>query len=81
MRAYPNLTKYVEDRNAFAKLFKDAPLSINSPKDRKTIRQLIECDLSPENLCCDGELPAAQVRVKARFLNAALNELNIRDQV
>lgn len=24
----------------------------------------LACQLSPENLCCDGELPPAQVRIK-----------------
>ncbi len=29
----------------------------------------VECALSPENLTCDGELPAAQVRRRAAQLN------------
>lgn len=28
----------------------------------------LACALSPENLCCDGELPPAQVRIKERRL-------------
>jgi hypothetical protein len=34
----------------------------------------LESDLSPENLTCDGELSDAQVKIKAKFLNAALAE-------
>jgi hypothetical protein len=35
-------------------------------------------ELSPENLCCDGELPMAQVRVKERKLRADLKALEAR---
>jgi hypothetical protein len=31
--------------------------------------QTVECNLSPENLTCDGELSAAQVRKRAAELN------------
>lgn len=29
----------------------------------------VECELSPENLTCDGELPRAEVNRRARRLN------------
>lgn len=35
----------------------------------------LESDLSPENLCCDGELPMAEVRKRSRLFNAAKDEL------
>jgi hypothetical protein len=40
--------------------------------EAEIIRDLqgVECQLSPENLTCDGELSASQVRTKAAQLNA-----------
>lgn len=35
----------------------------------------VDCQLSPENLSCDGELSARQVRVKYRKLMAQRNQL------
>lgn len=35
----------------------------------------IYTDLSPENLCCDGELPYTQVAAKSRELNRKLQGL------
>ena len=34
-----------------------------------------DSDLSPENLCCDGGLPAARVAVKRREINQARSYL------
>lgn len=81
--AYPNLTKYVDQINDWARIFSKQPkrLTINSPKDRNEIRNQLECDLSPENLCCDGELDGQALIRKSRFLNAALDELNQRERV
>jgi len=75
-----HLTKYVADINSWNQIFnkKTPKLSINSPVDREKIRQRLECDLSPENLCCDGELGGAALRRKADYLNGALAELNAR---
>ena len=39
----------------------------------KAIRD-IYCQLSPENLSCDGELPMAQVRRREAALNRELRE-------
>ena len=35
----------------------------------------LACRLSPENLCCDGEISAAQARRKAKVLNRQWKEL------
>ena len=35
----------------------------------------ILCDLSPENLCCDGEISASAARKKASGLHAEWREL------
>ncbi len=72
-----NLKNYVESINRFAKLFGDAEIDVDNIDEEAAQRlfQKIDCDLSPENLCCDGELPMAQVRRKAKMLRGAITEL------
>ena len=48
-------------------------------QDRKEIASRIDCGLSPENLTCDGELPASQVRARYRFLSRAGTQLKKLD--
>jgi hypothetical protein len=36
---------------------------------------MLESDLSPENLTCDGEVRGSALQQKARFLNRAAEEL------
>jgi hypothetical protein len=45
-----------------------------SPEIQKKFLQLA-CDLSPENLTCDGELPRSRVNQKLRILKAAWKAL------
>lgn len=80
-----NLRKYVNGMNRFAALFGDKEINLAHLNNNmaKNLFDKLECDLSPENLCCDGELPAAQVRTKARMLHGAVRELielGYRDQ-
>ena len=79
-----NITHYVERKNTIAKLFgntaarRGSPLpsvSLDSAADRASLMLDIECDLSPENLTCDGELPRAMVIKRAKYLNACMKEL------
>ena len=70
-----NITHYVERKNTMAKLFKQSAVSLDSAADRARLADSIECDLSPENLTCDGELPRAMVIKRAKYLNACLKEL------
>jgi hypothetical protein len=70
------LDKYLNRHNAFEAIFGKGPIAM--PTNRQECKPLfarLAGDLSPENLCCDGELPAAQVRAKARHLNACWKEL------
>lgn len=76
MKATPNLNKYVEYRNTIKDVFGDIRLDLRKPDDRAELREHIECDLSPENLCCDGELPAAAVVQKRKYLEAVSRELD-----
>jgi len=70
-----NLKAYVEARNKWSAIFGGQPLSLQSAADRKRIAQMIDADLSPENLTCDGELPASQVRARHASLTKVAKEL------
>lgn len=74
-----NLKAYVESRNAWAKIFNGKQLSLQSAADRQKIADMIDADLSPENLSCDGELPASQVRARFNNLMKVANELKAFD--
>jgi hypothetical protein len=74
-----NLQQYVDQSNAWGKIFGQTPLDINDPSDRQKIANKLDSDLSPENLTCDGELGMAQIRSKAKLLNAAVRELKALD--
>ena len=69
------LNDYVAQKNYWNSLFNSAPLDLNNAQDRKTIAQSIDSELSPENLTCDGELPASQVRARYKQLNTVAKQL------
>ena len=73
-----HLKNYVDQRNRVSALFgEDEKINIANinQHDANRLFDLIECDLSPENLCCDGELSFAAVQRKATVLNGARAEL------
>jgi hypothetical protein len=70
-----NIESYVERKNAFAKLFKNKQYSLLSAVDRQAIASMIDADLSPENLTCDGELSRSAVQAKYKFLARCAEEL------
>ena len=67
-----NLTAYLDQKNRWNSIFGKPALQY--PKDRKHILDMLECDLSPENLTCDGELRGTALMKKAKLLRAALAE-------
>ena len=69
------LTTYLDRKNSFAKLFGGKELSLQNQADRKRIAESIDCDLSPENLSCDGELPYSQIQARYNSLTKAGKEL------
>jgi len=69
------LNDYVAQKNYWNSLFQSAPLDLSNAQDRKTIAQSIDSELSPENLTCDGELPASQVRARYKQLNTVAKQL------
>lgn len=69
------LQAYVDQQNAWGKIWGEKPLSLDTAADRKRIAQKIDCALSPENLSCDGELPRTEVNRRYRELNGAARDL------
>jgi hypothetical protein len=69
------LNAYIDQQNAWGKIWGNTPLSLDTAADRKRIAQKIDSALSPENLTCDGELPRAEVNRRYRELTAAAKDL------
>ena len=77
-----SLRKYINQRNQMATLFGGPaidPKNLTAEVKLELAKQLL-CDLSPENLCCDGELRGARLRTKAQMLNAAKADLEALGQ-
>ena len=77
MKNIPNLRKYVADKNRWAAMFKKPKIELAflTNAQKKYLTDCLEGDLSPENLCCDGELPRAQVKAKYAYLTKVQAEL------
>ena len=73
------LKAYVAQKNKWTAIFGDAPLDLSNAEDRKKIASSIDADLSPENLSCDGELAASQVRARYRTLSQCAEQLQKLD--
>jgi len=73
------LVQFVKQRNAFNKLFGNRELDLKVAADRQKIADIIDSALSPENLTCDGELSAAQVRSRYNELTRVARELKAFD--
>jgi len=70
---------YVEQKNAFRKLFKQPLLSLLSAVDRQAVADMLDADMSPENITCDGELSRSQVQARYRFYTRSAQELQTID--
>jgi len=69
------IEQYVDNKNAFRKIFSRPALSLLSAVDRQELASCLDADMSPENLTCDGEIRGAALQKKAAFLNRAAAEL------
>ena len=72
-----NLQKYLDQKNRWNALFGGKPLVIG--QDNQKIANMIDSELSPENLTCDGELSRTEVNRRYRQLTAAASELQKLD--
>ena len=73
-----NLTAFVARHNLHASVFGGKQLDVLnlSVEDRAKLLDALDSALSPENLCCDGELRGRALQQKSRMLNGALRELH-----
>jgi hypothetical protein len=77
---YPIIAMGVKNGKRY-KLESDAVKPVEVVGFTKNIKegfQRVACSLSPENLCCDGELPMAQVRKRRTALNREWKALEKR---
>ena len=67
------LTQYIAQKNFTRSLFGQPVINPKniSPAEARELLDSVECDLSPENLCCDGELRGPALQQKAKMLNEA----------
>jgi hypothetical protein len=72
-----SLQKYLDQKNQWNAIFGGKTLVIG--QDNQRIADMIDSDLSPENLTCDGELGRGQVQSRYRQLTAAAAELKKLD--
>lgn len=73
------LLNFVKQRNQFNSVFGIKALDLTQAADRQRVAEIIDSALSPENLTCDGELSAGQVRARHRELTAVARELQQLD--
>jgi hypothetical protein len=73
------LQTYLDRKNAYGTIFGAKALTLDSAVDRQKIADSIDCDLSPENLTCDGELPRSIVQARYNELTKAARELQKLD--
>ena len=69
------LKEYVNQKNSWNILFNKKGLSLTSAEDRQRIADMIDSDLSPENLTCDGELPRGTVIARHKQLTKVAKQL------
>ncbi len=71
------LELYIKTKNSYSAIFNGAVISYPPSGDEVAyLFDALECDLSPENLTCDGEIRGATLNRKAKHLNASLTELH-----
>ena len=69
------LKEYVNQKNSWNILFNKKGLSLTSAEDRQRIASMLDSDLSPENLTCDGELPRGTVIARHKQLTKVAKQL------
>ena len=70
------LKKYVDQRNQWQSFFGGSKITFPlSQKDINDIASSLDCDLSPENLHCDGEISVAEANAKGNRLMHVVDDL------
>ena len=70
-----DLKAYVDQKNSWNAIFGKRAYDLTVKEDRQSIASMIDSDLSPENLTCDGELPRGQVQAKYKSLTKSAEQL------
>ena len=73
------LEQYVAQKNRWNAIFNGKQYEIVSKFGRQEVAGMLDADLSPENLTCDGELPRSQVQARYKMLTRAAQELQSID--
>ena len=69
------LQAYIDRKNKWNAIFKGKQYEIVSKFGRQEVAGMLDADLSPENLTCDGELRRAEVNRRYKELTKAAQEL------
>ena len=69
------LQSYVDQKNKWNAIFNGKQYEIVSKFGRQEIAGMLDADLSPENLSCDGELSRSQVQARYKALTKVAQEL------
>jgi hypothetical protein len=69
------LKAYVDQKNPWRGIFENKGLSLASAVDRQSIADMIDSDLSPENLACDGWRTRDMVIARRKQLNKVAKQL------
>jgi hypothetical protein len=73
------LQAYIDSKNKWNAIFKGEQFEVRTAKGRQRVADSIDCELSPENLTCDGELSRTQVNARYKALTTAANQLKQLD--
>jgi hypothetical protein len=74
-----NLNAYLDQKNSWNAIFGSPAMSLDTAQDRQRIAEMIDNELSPENLTCDGELSRSAVKQRYQQLTSAARELKQLD--
>jgi hypothetical protein len=69
------LQAYIDRKNKWNAMFRGEQFEIQTQAGRQRVADLIDCELSPENLSCDGELSATQTRHRYLELTRVAQQL------
>jgi hypothetical protein len=73
------LQAYINQKNKWNAIFKGEQFELDTARGRQRVAESLDCDLSPENLTCDGELSRAEIVRRHKVLTAAATELSRLD--
>ena len=73
------LQAYVDQKNKWNAIFNGKQYEIVSKFGRQEVAGMLDADLSPENLTCDGELSRAEVKRRWTALASAARDLKKLD--